>query len=123
MIPHVRMNDSSIVIQLSSGPATITPYTYNYNKIIKLLPDTTDESDIISLLKTPDFPNGTFYLRANDTIFYVTHHSHDGTAHYKVFDGTFNRIAASDLAIVNYPTVGIYTSFDEIRYDFPELFI
>lgn len=121
MIPHIRMTDNSVALQLSTGPITISPLTYNYNAICKLLPHTTDEQDILDLLKTPEFPYGVFYLYNHADRYIVRNHHNYGTDNYEIRDAAFSMQVPSvpdDITLL-----GIYTSLDEIRNDYPELFI
>ena len=121
MIPHIQMADNSIVIQLSTGPVTIGPLTYNYNTIRKLLPHTTNEEDICDLLKTPEYPYGVFYLYKYANRYIVQNHHNHGTDNYEIRDAIFSTNASPpphDATLL-----GVYVSLDEIRNEYPELFI
>lgn len=122
-IPYIKLNDKSIVLQLSTGPLTITPYTFNYHKIRKLLP--TSEAILLPLLKTPALPNGLFCLYNITNTLVLTITSANETKTYTLKDASwdpFNGSKYDDLCS-NTTLVGVFTGFDDIANQLPEHFI
>ena len=109
-IAHVRLPQQTILLRLPEGSHYITPYTYNYYKIMANF-STLTLDQLRSLLVTPDFPNGVFYFYVEDNNPYITN---NGLIY------SFNK-ETTNLADATFK--GIYTSIDEIKSEFPEYFI
>ena len=123
MVKSIPLLDGTIVVMLSNGPVTITPETYNYNKILENLPTTT-EDDILALLVTPSYPDGIFKFYAYFDQYVVFHYSYSSESILLLCGNVFKKglVRIEDL-MSNGILLGTYTSIDEIRYDFPELFL
>lgn len=118
-IKHILMADKSIILQLSTGPKTITPRSFNYNKIVKLLPTT--EEELLPLLQTPPLPNGIFYFYLDDHDKYWVTIIHKDTSNLLLRNSNF--IHTRGFPTKHRELLGTYASIDDIKFDFPELFI
>lgn len=118
----IHLLDGSVVIVLSTGPITITPETYNYNKLVKSF-STATEQQILDLLVSPSYPDGIFRLYTHNNSYHVSHLSTTVNSHY-FFDDTIQKFKQLSNPIpYNAYLLGVYTSFDEIFADFPEILL
>lgn len=122
MLKSVPLIDGSIIILLSTGPLTITPETYNYNKLVKALPTAT-EQQVLELLVSPSYPDGVFRLLTHADLHYVNHISTTVNNHYIFHVETHSFEQRSTPTPTNASLLGVYTSFEEIFADFPELLL
>ena len=127
MVKSIPLLDGTIVVMLSNGPVTIIPHTYNFDRIVKALPTAT-EQEILDLLVTPSFPDGTFTLYLYDSHYYIYHLNYSGASVYTLKDNKLVLTSSrhdhrNPTILTDLPPLGIYASLDEIRYDFPELFL
>ena len=117
MIPYLKTNDGTLIIQLSGGPRIINKKSFNYKRIDNLLPNISIE-DLAQLLIPPPCPNGVFYLyKLGDTLLY--NHVHEDQNYTKVLVGKEH----SHEICLDENFEGTYTSLENIREDYPELFI
>jgi hypothetical protein len=109
---------------LSSGSVTITPRTYNYNKIVRNL-DKLPEKDILELLKTPAYPNGIFELYSYTNTLLVYHISLTANTIHILKN---NKLECIYMDITPHKSpdcelLGVYSSEEDIVKDFPEYFL
>jgi len=100
---HVKL-PNSLILQLSSGPVTITPFTIDYHRILDAVINGAPESAIVDLL------NPTL---VDDMVYYL-------------FDrnGRGEIISASCIGDSSTGTlIGAFASIDHIESLFPELFL
>jgi len=116
MIPHIKMTDDSVTLQLSTGSRTITPKSFNYLKICKLL-DSSSEADILPLLIVPPLPDGIYHLYLVDTILITEHITETSSETRSLTDESSWSSKAPRTFL------GIYAAIDDIRDDYPEYFI
>ena len=117
MIPHVKLADNQVMIPTPNGPHYISPSSFNYHKILSMLP-THELDDILPLFSPPETPNGVYYLYSlGNSIQYVNY--------------TLNKAAFlskgswwdTDVDTTNESLLGVFTSIAEIEDTFPEHFI
>lgn len=121
MIQHVKLSDSQILIPTPEGPKYIGPHNFHYHEILRQL-DTAELSDILPLFTPPSCPNGVFHL-------FVTTHNHllvkqyqeGNITTYFLKDNTWHIISIDEKQNITF--VGLFPSFDDITYNFPEYFI
>lgn len=117
-IPHLRLSDGSILINLSAGPATIKPTTINYATINRLLQTSSDESDIIASLDVPT-PDGIFYAYSYENVLLIHHITNDYT-----ITTTIASINNTTCSLPKSATLlGTYASRSSLLADYPEYFI
>lgn len=116
---HVKLSNDKYIIQTSKGMYTLTPCSFNFNKIKKLINYNASEEEILPLLKTPELPDGVYkaYLIPSQGVMHIMHIKEtplDVIKLYTTMDGTE----------INEPNdakfVGIYASKQELIADWPE---
>lgn len=118
MIPHVKLSDNKYLIPTPEGPKYITPESFNYHKILSMLPTHT-VADILPLFTPPETPNGVYRLYTDgETLMCFNVQLPKPLL---LISGTWkpykSQTPPSDMLI------GVFTSLDEIQDAFPEYFI
>ena len=114
MLKYIQTPDDTLTIMMPTGPIVVTRHSFNYKKIVNLLPSI-DLSELEPLLTAPDLPNGVFHAYLMDEKISAIHYTDsqweivlNGKVDYWQDNGTF---------------LGVYVSTDDIVQDYPEYFI
>jgi len=116
MLPYVQTTNS-ITFMLDT-PVTVNQYSFNYKKILDLLPDITLEQ-LTPLLVPPETPDGIFQLYNTHQRLYIANIKDGGTNYFILEDNTWQ----DSPVLVNGEFMGVFASLDDIADAFPEYYI
>ena len=120
---YIQLKQGKYLLKTSIGPKVITPTSFNYNKILRLVDSDTEESKILTLLETPDVSNGIYEAYLHETTnkllyTYWSGNKSDKETRWATEDTDF---ASNYLSESKY--LGVYNSLESIQEDWPEYFI
>lgn len=121
---YVKLVNNNVLLRTSEGVVTLTPRSFNFRKVLRLLDKGAEEEEVLPLLVTPKLPDGLFEVYVNEEANYLILHNYvekeGGTQEIttEVFGTTESyrnlpKTKLTDLA-------GVYASKAAVIEDWPE---
>jgi hypothetical protein len=120
---YIQLKQNRYLIKTSKGPKVINPESFNYHKIVSLLENNSEESEILPLLEPPDLPNGVYEVYLNEQVnkLFYKHWAHSASFSQTLWVTKPSERASTDTCVAKY--IGTYASIQSIQEDWPEYFI
>lgn len=121
---YIQVTNETLILKTSKGSQQLSPRSFNYNKLKRLLEEGAEEEEVLPLLEPVDLPDGVFeafLVPATNEFYYI--HMVDSETEGCVSKTYWTSRNPEGVNAKDKRLLGVYTSLGDLKMDWPEYFV